>query len=76
MKLRHNPENINACYCPCHEDSPVKDHYTGHGVGVLDDEPCERCGLLICPCCTQVVPMRLIPTVLALDDAGRLPRSN
>lgn len=61
MKLRHNPEHVNACHCPCHEP----------GLGYKDDDACEDCGVLICPTCTQVVPQRLVLTVMALEDARR-----
>lgn len=75
MKLRHNPENINACYCSCHEGNGQWDFYGRTEIGSENDPACERCGILICPTCTQVIPKRLINTILTLDDAGRKPVS-
>jgi len=53
MRLRHNPENIHACYCSCHGGKP----------GLRDDPACENCGVFVCPTCTQVVPPRLLNVV-------------
>jgi len=60
MKIRHDPNNIRVCYCVCH---PLR--YPG----LRDDPACGRCGVLVCPTCTQVVPRELVLTVLALEDA-------
>ena len=61
MRVRHDPNNINACCCPCH----------GLLRGLRDDPACKECGVLVCPTCTQRVPSELVLTVMALEDARK-----